>query len=51
MAKYTTTVPGSLEQLKEAWNRQAGAKYPLNPQLEYGAKTARRDEADGAFLI
>ena len=42
---------GSLEQLKGAWGRQAGERYPLKPQLEYGPKTDRREEADGAFLI
>ena len=37
--------------MKEAWGRRAGERYPLKPQLEYGEKRAVRDERDGAFLI
>ena len=43
--------PRQLEQLKQAYGKQAEKRYPLNTQLNYGEKTAERKEADRAFLI
>ena len=37
--------------MKEAYGRQAAKRYPLKTQLEYGEKTVRPEEQDGAFLI
>lgn len=40
-----------LTAMKEAYGRQAAKRYPLKTQLEYGEKTVRPEEQDGAFLI
>ncbi|MCI8421931.1 MAG: hypothetical protein HFF50_00145 [Lawsonibacter sp.] len=40
-----------LAAMREAYSRQAGSRYPLKMQLEYGEKTLVRQEQDQAFLI
>lgn len=40
-----------LTAMKEVYGRQAVKRYPLKTQLEYGEKTVRPEEQDGAFLI
>ena len=42
---------GQLEQLKQAWGRQAAKRYPLEPQLEYQNRVEDNRQRDGAFLI
>ena len=37
--------------MQEVYGRRAEERYPLKIQLEYGEKTAVRDEKDRAFLI
>lgn len=40
-----------LEQMKQAYGRQAEKHYPLKPQLEYQNRAEENRQRDGAFLI
>ena len=46
-----TLYPYQLEQLKQAYSRQAEKQYPLRPQLKYGDKQEENRQRDAAFLI
>jgi len=43
--------PARLEQMKQAYGRQAEKRYPLKPQLEYRPRAQENRQRDGAFLI
>ncbi len=46
-----TLYPSQLEQLKQAYGRQAGKFYPMPTQLSYGEKLEEDRQLDEAFLI
>ena len=46
-----TLYPSQLEQLKQAYGRQAGKNYPMPTQLSYGEKKQDDHRMDEAFLI
>ena len=46
-----TLYPSQLEQLKQAYGRQAGKFYPMPTQLSYGEKLEENRQLDEAFLI
>ena len=46
-----TLYPSQLEQLKQAYGRQAGKHYPMPAQLSYGEKKQDDHSLDEAFLI
>ena len=46
-----TLYPSQLEQLKQAYGRQAGRFYPMPTQLSYGEKLEEDRQLDEAFLI
>ena len=46
-----TLYPSQLEQLKQAYGRQAGKNYPMPTQLSYGEKMEDDSRWDEAFLI
>ena len=46
-----TLYPSQLEQLKQAYGRQAGKFYPMPTQLSYGEKLEEDRQMDEAFLI
>ena len=46
-----TLYPSQLEQLKQAYGRQAGKHYPMPTQLSYGENMEDAPKLDEAFLI